>query len=149
MECTGHYDIFSERREENRTAWSEKLRILLVEDAPNKGRACGLSRPHARPTQVASTETTPALQDNDVYHMQQQQQLHNIQMPQQQMSSLEYFVNFNAGGGGFNPVQATDASNSHPLMHLTDRSAEVTLHRASSSYTGTAARDFLSLTHNS
>ncbi|BBN11327.1 protein MpASLBD11 [Marchantia polymorpha subsp. ruderalis] len=175
----------AERLEEDRTALSERLRILLLEDAaannvnnaPHTHTAYNAVPPeyyaHARPTQVAFTEATPALQDNDVYHMQhhhhqhqqqqhqhhqhhqqqqqphqQQQQLHYMQMPQHQMPSLEYFVNFNASGG-FTPVQATDASTSHPLMQLTDRSAEVPLHRASSSYTGTAARDFLSLTNNS
>ncbi|BBN10534.1 hypothetical protein MPTK1_5g04310 [Marchantia polymorpha subsp. ruderalis] len=84
-----------ERLEENRTAWAEKLRLLLLEDAaannvnnaPHTHTAYNAVPPdynaHARPTQVAFTETTPALQ---------QQQLHYIQMPQQQMGSLEYFV---------------------------------------------------------
>ncbi|BBN13839.1 protein MpASLBD16 [Marchantia polymorpha subsp. ruderalis] len=165
---SGEYGILrrlqreAERLEENITALSEKLRILLVEDAaanhvnnaPHSHSAYNAVPPeyyaHARPSQVA--ETTPALQDNCGYHMQQQklqhqqphqqqqhlhymqmpqqqhqqqqphqkqQQLHYMQMAQQQMLSLEYFVNFNAvGGGGFPPVQATHASTSHPLMHF-------------------------------
>ncbi|KAG6545989.1 hypothetical protein Mapa_012651 [Marchantia paleacea] len=179
-----HLQREAERLEEQRTALAEQLRMLLVADAANANNApnqtydfdpaynAGPSDPsyyaHARPTQqVAFTESTSSLQDSDVYHMQQQQQQQYMMQQQQQhhqqqqMPALEYYVNYNAGGGGFTPVQVTAPSTSHsqnnfsPLMHLTDRSAEVALHRTTSNapYTGTAAReaarDFLSLTNNS